>query len=283
MIRVPFDPEQLAGEERVWWERWQARADAATAELMSADNADLPRDFKEEVWAALKHWLFTHVFHGKCAYCEGKVTPQSYGDAEHWRPKAGVTIKVDGRAVPVDDGQDPHPGYWWLAYDWSNLLPACSYCNAGHGKQTQFPITGRRVFTPLDAADVNDLDIIEQPLLLHPFRGPDPAEHLVFDDFGSVKAAEDSALGAETISVLDLERGWLREDRLGLLQKAEHGFNGAVLTLLNSPTSWNAVIEPWIAADRPYSLAVRQFMERKLEAFIARFSPEAPDAAEQRI
>lgn len=52
---------------------------------------------------------------GKCAYCEGYVEKGSL-EVEHYRPKGSV------------EGSD-HPGYWWLALNWKNLLPACAACN----------------------------------------------------------------------------------------------------------------------------------------------------------
>jgi hypothetical protein len=42
-----------------------------------------------------------------------------------------------------------HPGYYWLAYEWTNLLPSCYDCNsfrrhgtmkAGPGKNERFPV-----------------------------------------------------------------------------------------------------------------------------------------------
>src|SRR5689334_19247956 len=43
-------------------------------------------------------------FNGKCAYCESPIGPGAYADLENFRPKLQ---------------------YWWLTYEWSNLLPAC--------------------------------------------------------------------------------------------------------------------------------------------------------------
>lgn len=96
------------------------------------------------------------LFHDKCAYCEDEVGDDM--DVEHFRPKGGVT-------------EDPsHPGYWWLAHSWENLLPSCTPCNqnrrqhlatehmteeqflalrykpamVAYGKANQFPIDGVR-------------------------------------------------------------------------------------------------------------------------------------------
>ena len=55
------------------------------------------------------------LFHNKCAYCESDLGDNL--DVEHFRPKGGVT-------------EEPgHSGYWWLAHDWTNLLPSCTPCN----------------------------------------------------------------------------------------------------------------------------------------------------------
>lgn len=57
------------------------------------------------------------LYHEKCAYCESVYRAVDASDVEHFRPKGAVS----------DDGQ--HPGYWWLAATWSNLLPSCPACN----------------------------------------------------------------------------------------------------------------------------------------------------------
>jgi len=69
--------------------------------------------------------------HDKCCFCESKITHVSPGDIEHFRPKAAV------RQSP----QTPlhRPGYYWLAYEWSNLYLACEQCNRRH-KQNLFPL-----------------------------------------------------------------------------------------------------------------------------------------------
>lgn len=58
------------------------------------------------------------MFHGKCAYCESKITSIYNGDIEHFRPKGEIK-----EATPTK------PGYYWLAAEWENLLFACPFCN----------------------------------------------------------------------------------------------------------------------------------------------------------
>ena len=67
---------------------------------------------RDEVKAALHQ-----LFHGKCAYCETFYAAVHPMDVEHFRPKG---------AVAEDEA---HPGYWWLAMKWDNLLPSCIDCN----------------------------------------------------------------------------------------------------------------------------------------------------------
>ena len=92
MIKVPFDPADLKGDDATWWKTWMAKASARTA----ARAADANRDYDGSVWSELKGWLLANVFKGKCAYCEVKVTPGFFGDAEHYRPKGNVRDASSG-------------------------------------------------------------------------------------------------------------------------------------------------------------------------------------------
>ncbi len=59
------------------------------------------------------------IYKNKCAYCE--QTPLgSPLQVEHFRPKNGVDEIV-------------HSGYYWLGYEWSNLLLSCGNCNSTKG------------------------------------------------------------------------------------------------------------------------------------------------------
>jgi len=57
-----------------------------------------------------------------CAYCGVEISL----DVDHFRPKGAV------------DGDQHHGGYWWLAYECSNYLLACTICN--RRKRSRFPI-----------------------------------------------------------------------------------------------------------------------------------------------
>ena len=126
------------------------------------------------------------LFHGKCAYCETRYTHQAPVEIEHFRPKGAL------------EGDERHPGYWWLAAKWENLVPSCIDCNrrrtqdlrgakpsfpewtiAGttlpkpgqSGKGAAFPIAGKRALKEADSlAD-------ERALFLNP-TADNPDEHL---------------------------------------------------------------------------------------------------------
>ena len=158
--------------------------------------------FNPDIWGELKRDFLLPGNHGKCVYCEGNYQAGAPSDGEHFRPKAGVT---DGRR-PV-----PHSGYYWLAYEWQNLLLSCRHCNSTNGKLNEFPIAGTRVGVPGATRRLWEVELAkEQPILLHPYYD-EPQEHL--------KAARHWALvgtserGKRTIEICDLNRPALMEAR----------------------------------------------------------------------
>ena len=195
MIQVDFDPQTLPAELLLKFNKWHALATHAQAKI-----GNTAANFNNKIWGWLKEFLLENVFYGKCAYCEFKFEAGFVGDAEHYRPKAGVK-------------EDPsHPGYYWLCYDWTNLVPSCSRCNTFDGKGTQFPIAGVRVGPASGQAtlDFSTLQAQERPLLLHPYPD-DPSKHLAFLPDGSVKGITDR--GIMSIKVYDLDREGLRDAR----------------------------------------------------------------------
>ena len=144
------------------------------------------------------------AFHFKCAYCESKISNSQPGDVEHFRPKNRV---VDKEFKPIKVcyptwGERDHLGYFWLAYDYDNLLPACADCNrfrlhlggAGVGKADRFPVAGFRAFLPGDEAR-------ETALLIDPTK-EDPNNHFQFFEGGTMRALTEA--GYETIELLGL-------------------------------------------------------------------------------
>lgn len=117
----------------------------------------------------LRDALHKRHYEGKCCYCERKRDKKLERDVEHYRPKKAVTVKENGK----DKAIEGHKGYWWVAYDWDNLLIACKTCNTGH-KMNLFPLLDEknRVFEEGDLSQ-------EEPMLLNPAL-EDPERYIAY-------------------------------------------------------------------------------------------------------
>ena len=237
MRHISFKPSMLSDPaDRRWFAGWLLRARRATKAAIADAEAVKPIEFKDAIWSDLKAFLLKRVFRGKCAYCESRVTTTDFGAAEHYRPKGGVTYKREGRVKVVEVGGKAHPGYYWLAYDWRNLLPACGQCNGGPGKMNQFPIAAGKshVNSHKTARSPVKLDAIEDPRLLHPYYHM-PEKYLRFGVDGVIAAApEDTGMGAESISTYNLGRGDLDTTRKDYQEKVWDEF----LKVLGNDTSF---------------------------------------------
>jgi uncharacterized protein (TIGR02646 family) len=134
---------------------------------------------------------------GKCAYCESSLSA-SYGEIEHFRPRAGVR-GLGGEYAPLH--------YWWLAYDWENLLIACQVCNSKY-KRDSFPLEDESFRAAIGATGSQLLQ--ERALLIDPCQ-ENPAEHLDFLQDGTVRSR--TKKGEATIKILGLNRAALCEKR----------------------------------------------------------------------
>ncbi|OAV51469.1 hypothetical protein A6U98_01400 [Rhizobium sp. WYCCWR10014] len=222
----------------------QAKAEAAAITAGAPAPTTKTRKKKEKTFdfsaysdEAVKYAL-DKLFFGKCAYCESRYASQAPVDVEHYRPK--------GRIAGVAN----HPGYWWLAMLWDNLLPSCIDCNrrrwqdlprfpeslaqllaapemqgvkASLGKQDLFPIAGAARAT----AEFPSID--EQPDLINPCVD-DPEEHLVFHidrraPLGLVlptfKNNVPSRRGLTSIHVYGLNRLGLVQERTRILRQLD--------------------------------------------------------------
>jgi hypothetical protein len=166
--------------------------------------------FKFEVYGAGElRAVLNDLFGFKCAYCE-----QVYGGTqpvaiEHYRPKG-----------EVHEGKKKLPGYYWLAAEWTNLLPSCTDSNSRRthpypdgpevrGKGNEFPL-----IDPKKRAKKPGAEAKEKPLILDPSGAEDPAAHFEFltgeAERGLVRpalaGAVESALGRESIRVYALDR-----------------------------------------------------------------------------
>lgn len=114
-------------------------------------------------------------YHYKCAYCERIYKL----DVEHYRPKAEVRDEHNNKVRVIDGAGNliDHPGYYWLCYEWSNLIPACISCNREGGKNSKFPTIHHYEYQPdLIPPNLNYVSCLvtgnplstEQPYLLNP-------------------------------------------------------------------------------------------------------------------
>lgn len=258
MIAVQFDPDALVGDQRAWWDAWSARAAAKTRECLEKRAAGETCEFDGRIWSELKAWLLENVFHGKCAYCEVKVTAGAFGDAEHYRPKGNVTTSDGYTKRRVQAGGSEHGGYFWLAYDWRNLLPACTRCN--NAKSDQFEIEGAYVVDP--SPDTPTLNATERPVLIYPYE-EDPSQYLRFGKNGVVTAIDGNSRGEATIRILGLNRPDLTDERWRHQAQALEALEGRVGELMTNRTALATRAPGYMGPKAPFSRAVHDwFVER---------------------
>ena len=203
MIRVvkPISPPQILRDD-------SSRGPRATRKLEEAyDEGERDFEFDSGIYAAksVKNAL-VKAQHGKCCFCESRVLHVDYGDVEHFRPKGGFRQRES----------DPlaKPGYYWLAYDWSNLFLSCALCNQRY-KRNLFPLLGPSKRARSHHDDIRD----EQPLFIHP-SDDDPEKHIGFRA-ETPYAIGGSRRGKATIAALALDRVELQEMRLRRLREAK--------------------------------------------------------------
>ncbi len=221
------------------------------------------------------------LFGYKCAYCESFYGPMQPVAVEHWRPKGEVetangTIK---------------PGYWWLASEWTNLLPSCTDCNSARyhtlpdgtavklGKGNLFPVA--TLVRPLRPGVEDD----EGALLLHPCVDPHPEEHLEFLAHGLLRAAlaaggAESAKGSASIPVYGLMRPLLvqaRKQRYLTLMREIHELRQQAENVERYPTDSRfrqqfkdkaKAIKGYLDPREPYSAMATQIVRRELPELV---------------
>ncbi len=216
MIRVERDQLDENGNPIRPSESWFQRASDATAEAV-VEGAEhkvsaLYRD--DELRKPLER-----LFRGKCAYCESRLGTVGPEDVEHYRPHGAVAERRD------------HPGYYWLAYTWTNLYPACTYCNQRRRDRATWhepvtgPSAGKATSFPLDdeskraMSHEDDLGR-ERPLLLTPCTADvDPEQHFRYDVRGVVHPLNPEDVPARaTIRICHLRRRRLRDERARVIQ-----------------------------------------------------------------
>jgi hypothetical protein len=250
------------------WQSWRDKAKQEMERLVRAYHQWDEVSLQDELYKQAMPFLLK-LFHGKCAYCETVISSNQPGDVEHYRPKGrirdeqGKIIKIKVANREID-----HPGYWWLAYDWRNLLPSCIDCNrrrrhgdenAPAGKAECFAVRGTRAVMPDD-----DLDR-EQALLLNPATaGFDPARHFQFMPDGTLKPLTDEAryscelLGLNLRETLVTQR---EEEYLAASQALAYLLSHAVGAPRGMMTMTRRQINDMWEGRSPYSAFARQALQ----------------------
>jgi uncharacterized protein (TIGR02646 family) len=184
----------------------------------------------------------TDLFLSKCAYCESRVGATSPGQIENFRPKRY---------------------YWWLVYEWRNLLLACAACN--RYKSDRFPVEGKQATSPGTISK-------ERPLLLDPTRDR-PAEHLLFSfdaSSHSVKVEGRTKQGRTSIMVLGLNRESLVQARTEQWLQFRFLLQAAASSKGQSKDAMSAVTDR-LSDSAEHAGAMRQLASRWLEDFKGKF------------
>lgn len=306
MIAINFDPKELKAPEQVQqWIDYLSKAQKATEKVIAEWEKWLECWEKDpnisafsynfnsssNIWKEIKLLLYKEVFHCKCAYCESTLELDRYlGDTEHFRPKGRVTTENDSEKREKvfiklnDEFELVHPGYFWLAYDWRNLIPVCSGCNSG-AKADQFPTDAECLlmvrisheeFKTLHSKPIcskckpefyylgpADLDQRERPLLLNPLNPPEgrnPREHLRFGIGGSVAPVDSSEIGTYSIEVLKLQK---RDVLCRRRQKAQENIHRIFYAALQETSAdYKKLLEDKLS---PYRLGIEEYSAAALD------------------
>jgi hypothetical protein len=204
---------------------WTAIALSANKNLITAN---IYRDPYQQVNGAGSRIIdkLNVYYHYKCAYCE-RIYKM---DVEHYRPSKEVRDEQNVNVIIVNRAGIAmnHPGYYWLCYEWSNLLPACPSCNREGGKISRFPTRHhyeyQPVFNPHPSFDYsaciangNPL-LTEEPYLLHPeIDDPEPCFKFVIASKKkgiAIEGIDPERRGEVTADICKLNRDEIKYDRV---------------------------------------------------------------------
>ena len=264
MIRISRNSQDESGRTISPNTEWFKRSDNARRQAIKRVR-EAGFSFDASVYGADSvRGALSKLFFDKCAYCEYPLT-RTDTNIEHYRPKSRVA------EAPT------HPGYYWLAYDWSNLLPACTSCNQRRkelsawpattrapsaGKADSFPLEDetRRAYSP--SAELSD----EEPVLVNP-TVDEPTLHIRFDPFGM--PIPRTKRGKVSIAVYNLDTRQLNRQRrcvienmteLLKLRKKVEGMVG-LSQRRESLTSIDAQIRKTTSCSANYAAAARAVID----------------------
>lgn len=203
--------------------------------------------------------LLIKMHNWKCCYCENRFRYRADLHVEHFRPRSGV------RQTHFQKN-DELPGYYWLAYDWENLLLSCGACNCTY-KRTLFPLANPKKRARSHRDDVTK----ERPLFVNPVA-QEPRRHIRFD---RDLPRGITSRGRMTIDGIGLRRSELTEARLELLKQIDTAY-----VFLNCPT--NAFRAELRAKAAELQAEAREFIDAAVKPD-AQFSSMAKDYVESLV
>ena len=193
--------------------RWTARYQSIASGSSTGDWA--PQSAKKVLRAALRE-----LAHGKCVFCESALEVTAYLEIEHYVAKT-VTPS--------------------LAFEWTNLLPACRLCNNAKGEQDH-----QGALLKPDAEDP------EPYFWIHPDTGKlEP--HPRLDEAHAHRAKE-------TIRICDLQRPALCTKRVEMLMRV----------LRATGSLWKELCDP----RTEYKLVLRHALEIRGQHALAEYDRE---------
>lgn len=263
MLQVKFSPPASDAK----WAAWIKEANAETKKNKQLARRNEKIAYKAKLYKKMRQVIFDS-FNGKCAYCEAKFILTETGDVEHYRPKGGITDELGQTIMITSRGQPPrpHPGYYWLAYDWQNLLPSCTLCNRPSrprggpliGKGTRFPVLPGSKLKYGHARSPRDL-VKELPVFIHPVI-ENPLKHLAFDANTGL-LIDKTPRGKLCIDLLGLNREGLSRERKKIYLSVVAFIRTAIENIrerdLQSLSENLAIIESYRKGTEAYSWAGR--------------------------
>ena len=202
-------PPQLVKYSKKWTVRFQAVL-----------NANPPRDWETPQAKKVLRAALRELAHGKCVYCESALEVTTYLEIEHYVAK---TIAPE------------------LAFEWTNLLPACRLCNNAKGEHDH-----KGALLKPDAEDP------EPYFWIHPDTGKlEP--HTRLDEAHAHRAKE-------TIRICDLQRPALCTKRVEMLMRV----------LRATGSLWKELCDP----RTEYKLVLRHALEIRGQHALAEYDRE---------
>ena len=164
-----------------------------------------------------------NIYHNKCAFCESVLDKMFV-----------ITYR-------------PKHKYFWLAYEWSNLIPVCPACSSN--KRDKFPIKEKKLEQPLSIpkhkSEWHAENLLsEEPFLLHP-EIDRPEEYFTFNPNGEIlpnRNIPENFLerAKQTIDICGLNRDTLKYAREKKISDFYISFKNQIITLENFTSKINS-------------------------------------------